>query len=391
MLNLKEEAYKQQEYLTAMRRELHSHPELGCEEFETAKRIERELDSLGIPHSRVAGTGVLGILKGTKSAAGKDKVVALRADIDALPIDELNDVPYCSQNQGVMHACGHDAHTACLLGACRILAAHTDEFAGEIRIIFQHAEEIGRGGYDFVNAGIMKGVDRVFGLHTAYEIPAGTVGIKPGLNNASVDFFRITVHGRSAHVSTPQKGIDALYIACQIVVAVQALVTRCSSPIEPLLVGIGKLEAGTAYNAVAETAVFEGTTRTISQERRDEIMKRINELSENIARTYGGSIETLWTDFTPALINDAGVCKEAEPIAEAMGAKVVTDRPLSLGGDDFAVLNMEAPGAYAYLGTGNPDMPGTLYSNHNGHFDIDESVLPIGAGLYAGYALSRLG
>ena len=390
MLDLKTALAELQPYLVALRRDLHQHPEPSLREFRTAARIEEELDRAGIPHSRVGETGVLGILRG---GAGGGGVTVLRADIDALPIQEINDTPYRSQTDGVMHACGHDAHTACLLGASKLLAANRDLFGGELRLIFQPAEEIGQGATPFVQAGVLDGAERVFGLHTAPDIPAGSVGLKPGLNNSSVDHFAITVHGRSAHVSTPHLGVDALYIASQIVVAVQALVTRRTSPVEPVIIGIGKLNAGTTYNALAESAVMEGTTRTVSLEAREQVRRQVTQAAQDIAALYGGSADLVWTDFASPLINDPQVCLEAAAVAEPLleGGRVVTDRALSLSGDDFAEYLLHVPGAYAFLGTGNPALPGTLHPAHNGNFDIDEAVLSLGAGLYAGYALWKNG
>lgn len=387
MIDLKQEALKEQEYLTALRREFHQHPELGLHEFRTAGRIEEELDRFGISHTRIGETGVLGTLKSEK---GVGSIVALRADIDALPIQETHKTEYSSTVPGVMHACGHDAHTACLLAAAKLLAAHRAEFVGEVRLIFQPTEEIGQGAKPFIEAGVLDGVERVFGLHTAYDLPAGTVGLKPGLNNAAVDHFRIEIKGKAAHVSTPDLGSDALYIASQLVVGLQAIVTRRTSPVEPVVIGVGKLTAGTTYNAVAESAVLEGTTRTVSQEQRYRLRALVDQAAQNTAAVYGGSARIVWTDFTPPLINDPQVCAEASEVAAHLGAAVVTDRALSLSGDNFAEFQLHVPGAYAYLGTGNPKLPNTLISNHNGGFDIDETALPLGAALYAGYAMEKL-
>lgn len=389
MLNLKDAIEQERTYLTALRREFHQHPELSLQEFRTAQRIEEELDRFGIPHIRVGGTGVLGTLKGT----GGGGIVALRADIDALPIQETNPAAYCSLTPGVMHACGHDAHIACLLGAAKLLASHREQFGGEVRLIFQPAEEIGEGAKPFIAAGALDGAERVFGLHAASDLPAGSVGLKPGLNNAAVDHFKVVIQGKSAHVSTPQLGIDALYIASQIVVALQALVTRRTSPVEPVIIGVGRLTAGTTYNALAETAVLEGTTRTVSQQSREKIQESVSRTVQAIADIYGGGAEITWADFAAPLINDPGVCQEAAAVVDRLwgAGRVVTDRALSLSGDNFAEYLLHVPGAYAYLGTGNPALPNTLNPGHNGSFDIDEETLSIGAGLYAGYALSRLG
>ena len=376
--------------LIALRRDFHRHPELGLQEFRTAQRIEEELDRLGISHIRVGETGVLGTLTGTKSGGG---AVVLRADIDALPLQETTGAAYASVTDGVMHACGHDAHIACLLGAARILASRRDRFGGEVRFVFQPAEEVGQGAKSFVEAGVLKDAARVFGIHVASDLPAGTVGLKPGLNNAAVDHFILTIHGKSAHVSTPQLGVDALYIASQTVVALQALVTRLTAAVEPVIIGVGKLNAGTTYNALAEQAVLEGTTRTLSQESRQRIHALVDRTARNIADIYGGTVETEWVDCAAPLINNPQACTEAAAVAEPLfgAGHVITDHPLSLSGDNFAEFLLHTPGAYAYLGTGNPALPHNLSPGHNGNFDIDEDTLLLGAELYAGYAVSVLG
>ena len=375
----------QKEYLVSLRREFHRHPELALQETRTAETIERELDRFGVSHSRIGKTGVLGVLHGEKAGSG---VVALRADIDALPIQENNDVEYRSQTEGVMHACGHDAHTASLLGAARVLAENRSSFGGEIRFLFQPAEETGDGALDFIDAGALDGVERVFGLHSAPDLPLGTIGITPGLNNAAVDLFRILVHDKSAHVSTPQLGADALYAASQIVVAIQGLVTRRTSPVEPVILGVGKLHSGTTYNALAEDAELEGTTRTISRETRMQVRQWIDQTTEQVAALSGAAAKVLWTDVTPALVNDPQASREAAEVAKGLGPdiQVIINRPLSLGGDNFAEYLLRVPGCYAYLGTSNPQRPDTQISLHNGFFDLDEDALVLGASLYAGYA-----
>lgn len=387
MLDLKKQVYAQNKYLVALRRDFHQNPELGLQEYRTAQLIEEELDRFGIAHKRVGATGVLGTLHGTGSGSG---AIALRADIDALPIQETTNAAYCSKANGVMHACGHDAHTACLLGAARILSENRDAFGGEVRLVFQPAEEIGKGAKPFVEAGVLKDVKRVFGVHTAPDLPVGTVGLKPGLNNSAVDHFKITVEGKSAHVATPQLGIDALYIASQTVVALQALVTRLTSPVEPVIIGVGKLDAGTAYNALAEFAVLEGTTRTISQESRKKMQEAVTRAAQHIAEIYGGRAQVVWTDFAPPLVNAHQACLEAAQVLEQLweDGKVVTDRDLSLGGDNFAEFLLHVPGVYAYVGTANPEIQNTLNLAHNGNFDIDEKALLIGTSLYAGYAIA---
>ena len=373
--------------LIAHRRHLHQNPELGFDLPETTAYVMQQLREYGYEPKAVGKAGISAVV-------GPDggKTFLIRGDMDALPMKEETGLPFSSIN-GKMHACGHDFHTSALLGAAKLLKVHESELKGQVKLMFQPAEEIGQGAKPFIAAGVLDGAERVFGLHTAHDLRSGTVGLKPGLNNAAVDHFRIEVHGKSTHVSTPHLGTDALYIASQIVVAVQGLVTRMTSPTEPVIIGIGCLNAGTTYNAVAEHAVMEGTTRTVSQESRDRIRRLVSETADSIAAIYGGTAEIVWTDFAAALINDAEVCREAAAVADSLLGEghVVTDRELSLSGDNFAEFELYRPGAYAYLGTGNPDKPHTVVSNHNGGFDVDEDALVTGAALYAGYALARLG
>ena len=381
-----EEARRDRPMLSLLRRELHRHPELAFHEYETANVIERELDGMGIEHTRIGDTGVLGILRGRDSG----RAVALRADIDALALQEETEADYRSTVEGVMHACGHDAHTTCLLGGARLLQKRREQFHGEIRLLFQPAEEIGGGALEMIDAGVLQDVDRVFGLHVAPDLPIGTVGLTPGLNNAAVDHFAVRIHGRSAHVSTPQLGSDALYAASQLVVAIQGIAARRTSPVEPVVLGIGKLTSGTTYNAVAEYAELEGTTRTISPIAREEIRQRITETAHHIAAISGAEAEVTWTGICSALINDRASCNALLNAAESLGLTTITNRPLSLSGDNFSEFLLQVPGCYAYLGTSNPDMPGTLAGIHNGHFDLDEEALPFGAALYTAAALRYL-
>lgn len=376
---------EQKPYLSSIRRELHRHPELGLQEYHTAEIIERELDRAGVEHRRIGATGVLGIIRGTNPGG---QVIALRADIDALPIQEQNEVEYRSEVDGKMHACGHDAHTAMLLGAAKLLAGRRGQLGGEVRLLFQPAEETGGGAADFLAAGALDGAGRVLGLHVAPDLPLGTVGVKPALNNAAVDGFQIIVRGKSVHVSTPELGADALYIASHIVVGLQAQVSRRTSPVEPVILGIGKFHSGTTYNALAETAVLEGTTRTVSAQARARAREQVEATARGIAAIYGGTAEVIWDDICSAVINDCGAAAEMKRLVESERGdlKVKTDRPLALSGDNFAEYLLHTPGIYVQLGTANPAYPATLRSIHNGGFDLDEDALPIGAWLHAAYA-----
>ena len=359
------------------------------EEHHTAQVIERELDKAGVPHRRIGATGVLATLTEGK---GPGPIVALRADIDALPMQERHETDYCSQVDGKMHACGHDAHTAMLIGAAQTLAARRDALRGEIRFCFQPGEETGKGAEDFLAAGCLHGVSRVFGLHVAPELTVGTIGVTPGLNKAAVDGFHIIIHGKSAHVSTPQLGVDALYIASHIVVALQAQVARRTSPMEPVILGIGKFQSGTTYNALAERAVLEGTTRTISPEARQRTRRQVEETAQQIAALYGGTAEVIWDDICSALVNDPGAAAEVANMIHSQQPELLVDdhRPLTLSGDNFSEYLLQVPGVYAYLGCSHPDKPETHFSIHHNSFDLDEAALPIGTWLYTACAQTWL-
>ena len=373
------------EYITALRRWFHSHPELSMKEYNTAARIEEELSALGIPTRRVGETGVLGVLKGRK---GPGRRVVLRADTDALPIQDEKAVLYASQCPGVMHACGHDAHTAALLGAARALKKLEDSFTGEVDLVFQPGEEYGAGAVLFVREGVLEGADRSFGVHMQSNLPVGQVAMNPGVENASVDHFTIRIHGRSAHVSTPELGADALYAAAQIVTALQGLVGRLKSPTDPALIGVGVLRSGEGYNIVAREAVIEGTVRCFSEETRAMINGKIADTARGVAALYNTTAEIETESFTRALINDARVYAETAPLVEkVVGRGNLVVKELSLGGDDMAEIMAVVPGVYAFVGSGSEAVPGSRLAHHTPGFDIDERCLTIAASLYVESAL----
>ena len=389
-------AYIQEErdYLIGLRRYFHAHPEASLEEYETAKKIEEELDKSGIPHKRVGDTGVYAWIDGTGPEGAKgQRTMALRADTDALRMEDLKEgVPYRSQKEGLCHACGHDAHTAMLLTAAKVLQAKKNEFSGQIRLFFQQAEEIGAGARQFVAAGLMEGVDRVYGSHVCSSLPAGTISLTPGPRNASCDYFRIRITGKGAHVSTPHLGVDALYIASQIVVNLQSIVARRTDPLDTVVVGVGKLTAGTAYNIVAEQAELEGTTRCFSPETRERTNRRVRETAEELCRLYGAEAEVEFKDFAAPLINDSTAAAEATRVAEEIYGpdRIIHDQQKALGADDFADYLAKAKGIYGFIGTGNPADPNTLSAHHHGLFDLDEESLLGGCNLYVDYALAYM-
>ena len=387
MIDFLKEAKKNRDFIIALRRDFHSHPELSLKEYRTSERIEAELEKLGIKHTRVSETGVIGILEG---GIPSSNTVALRADIDALPIDEVAGRSYGSKNSGVMHACGHDGHTAMLLGAAKILSENKSLLNGTVRFLFQPAEEIGAGGKIFVNKRdeTIGNADRILGIHCAPDMSTGTIGIKSGINNASVDHFIIKIKGKSSHVCTPEKGVDALYIASQVVVAVQGIVSRMTSPIEPVVIGVGKFSAGTAYNIVAGSAEIEGTTRNVSAENRNKVNGLLEETAKSIAKLYGGEATVEWEDFASVLENPVMATEEAAGVVGKIFGKehIKTDRQIFLSGDDFCEYQKEIEGVYVYLGTGNPAVNGSENPYHTYDFDIDENALEIGTAIYSIYA-----
>ena len=389
---LKDYVLEQKEYLTSMRQYFHAHPEVSLQEYHTCERIEKELDLAGIPHRRVRETGVYAWIDGKKETADQKKasrIMVLRADIDALAMEDLKTVPYHSENPGVCHACGHDAHAATLLTAARILKAKEAEFSGQIRLFFQQAEEIGAGARLFVQDGLLDGAARVFGAHVSSRLESGKIALTAGPQNASCDYFKIKVTGRGAHVSTPHLGIDAAYVASQIVVNLQSIVARSTNPLETVVVGVGVVRAGTQYNIVAEHAEIEGTTRSFLPEVREFTNRRVREIAEQTACMYGAEAEVEFKDFAAPLINDVQAVKEVTAVTEQLICReqIVSDYEKALGADDFADYLAVTRGMYAFVGTHSEKKPGSGVAHHHGLFDLDEEALLLSCNVYVDYAL----
>ena len=389
---LKDYVLEQKEYLTSMRQYFHAHPEVSLQEYHTCERIEKELDLAGIPHRRVGETGVYAWIDGKKETADQKKasrIMVLRADIDALAMEDLKTVPYHSENPGVCHACGHDAHAATLLTAARILKSKEAEFSGQIRLFFQQAEEIGAGSRLFVQDGLLDGAARVFGAHVSSRLESGKIALTAGPQNASCDYFKIKVTGRGAHVSTPHLGIDAAYVASQIVVNLQSIVARSTNPLETVVVGVGVVRAGTQYNIVAEHAEIEGTTRSFLPEVREFTNRRVREIAEQTARMYGAEAEVEFKDFAAPLINDVQAVKEVTAVTEQLICReqIVSDYEKALGADDFADYLAVTRGMYAFVGTHSEKKPGSGVAHHHGLFDLDEEALLLSCNVYVDYAL----
>lgn len=369
--------------LIETRRHFHAHPEGSLKEVETARYIREKLDAWGIPYAAVGETGTLGIIKGGKPGP----TVLLRGDIDALELQELNDIPYRSQNEGLCHACGHDAHASALLYAAYILRQRQTEVPGTVKLAFQQAEEIGEGAHRFVEEGHLSDVDFAFGQHVTPAFDSGTIHVQAGPVNASVDFFKIRVHGQGSHAAAPEQGRDAALASAAILVHLQNIASRRVSPNEPIILSIGKLVAGTRFNVVAEEGLLEGTLRTVNTKRREEYVQFIADQSRAIAEAYGCSSTFENRNAANVLENDPGVVSYVQHVAQGLFAPdhILTQLPPSMGGEDFADFSQATKAAFVHIGTRSDES--TSVVNHNGHFNIDESQLKVMVQLHVNVVL----
>jgi amidohydrolase len=365
----------------ADRRHLHEHPELAFQEFETAKFVEERLRSLGVEDIRtgVGGTGVTGLIHGGK---GDGKVVLLRADMDALPILEENEVEYVSRNAGVMHACGHDAHTAMLLGVARLLIDRRDEFRGTVKLLFQPAEEVPPGGaIAMIRDGALEDphVDAVFGQHVASDLPAGQIAVfRPGPGSAASDRFRITVQGKGGHAARPQAAVDSVVVAAAIVNALQTLVSRETDPVKSAVVSTTAVKAGDAFNVLPDTAELRGTIRTLDPDTRDLMERRLHELVTGVAAAHRAEAKVEFIRGYPGIVNEAVATETVRQAAiDVVGEENVIEANVGLGGEDFAYFSLERPGSFYRCGTRN-ESRGIVWGHHHPKFDVEEEGLAAG-------------
>lgn len=387
-MNIRELAKLEKEYIIKQRRFFHKHPELSTHEVNTTRQIAKELANMGIEVTTFENlTGVIGTITGSRPG----KTVMLRADIDALPINENPNKNYASVNPGVMHACGHDCHIAMLLGASKILSANKDEFAGTVKLLFQMGEEIGVESRHYVENGSLDGVDAIFGMHIWSLLDSGFANFEDGERMASSDRFTIKINGSSAHGSAPQEGKDSIVAAAAIVMALQTLVSRINNPQNTFVLSVGMMNGGTQFNILAGQTELVGTTRTFNRDFRKTLPKLISDMASSVAQAYGCKAETEYCFFPGPVINEhANLNKIArEAVAKQIGDTALVHMDKMMSAEDFSVYMEKTPGVYGFLGARNKDK-GICCVHHHPDFDVDEDVLPDGAGIYAQFAVDFL-
>lgn len=367
----------------SIRRHLHAHPELSYQEYETSAYIRGKLDHYGIPYASMAGTGVVGLIEGRDPGS---RIVALRADMDALPITEANDIPYRSRNEGVMHACGHDVHTSCLLGAARILQETRTDWTGTVKLIFQPGEERNPGGASImIKEGVLENPvpSAIFGLHVNPQLETGLVSFRSGKVMASADEVFITVKGSGGHAAAPHLTTDTILVAAHLITSLQQIISRNNSPFSPSVLSICSVNGGHTTNVIPSEVKLMGTFRAMDEEWRFKAHGLIKRQAEAIAEAMGAEIDLLIDVGYPSVYNHEGLHRSAWELAEAyMGKDKVEETELRMGAEDFGYYTRHIPGCFFRLGTGNA-AKGISAGVHTPVFNIDESAIRIGMGMMA--------
>ena len=386
-INIRQEIQQISGDIYQYRRDFHKYPELSFQEYHTADTISKYLDSFGITHkTQVGKTGIIGEIN-----FGGGPTIALRADMDALPIQETGDLEYKSQNEGVMHACGHDGHMAILLGAANVLSNNKKIKKGKIRFIFQPAEEGDGGARYMIKDGCLDGVDEIYGLHLWNYQPLGEVGVKDGPIMAAADIFDITVKGKGGHGATPQGTIDAVVVASHLVTTLQTIVSRNTNPLENTVVTIGKINGGQNFNIIADEVKLSGTTRAYSEENRNMIKNRMEDIIDGVSKTFGTEIILNYKEGYPPTINHEIPSKNILEAASQVVGVGAGFPYLSMGGEDFSYYLRNVPGCFFFVGSA-PDKKDTLSTPHHcSHFNIDERALLVGASVYINLIENLLG
>jgi amidohydrolase len=371
-----------QPQLVAWRRQLHQRPELGFREHLTATLITQQLTQWGIDHEvGIAQTGVVAVIQGDRPGP----VLGVRADMDALPIQEANEVSYRSQHAGVMHACGHDGHTAIALGTAQYLAQHRDRFAGTVKLIFQPAEEGPGGAKPMIEAGVLKNpdVDAIIGLHLWNQLPLGTVGVRAGALMAAVELFKCVILGKGGHGAIPQQTIDSIVVGSQIVNALQTIVARNVDPIDSAVVTVGEFQAGTAKNIIADSARLAGTVRYFNPQYAGFFKQRIEQIIAGVCQAHGAAYELDYSSLYPPVINDGAIADLVRSVAMAVieTPAGVVPHCQTMGGEDMSFFLQAIPGCYFFLGSANLSR-GLNFPHHHPRFDFDEAVLSMGVEIF---------
>lgn len=375
------------DYVVTMRRHFRTFPEVGRQEYETQKKIISELKAMGLEPRPVAGTGVIADIQGGKPG----KQIAIRADIDALPIQDEIEQPYCSQNTGCCHACGHDGHTAMLLGIAKVFSTLKDEMAGSIRLLFQPSEERFPGGaLDMIADGALDGVDAIIGAHLWQPLDVGTMGITYGPTMASPDQFTITVKGRGGHGSMPHQTVDPLYVGAQIVLALKTITGNNVNANDLAVLSLGVFKAGDAFNIIPDSAILQGTVRTFAQNTRDTIFASIERICGGICAAAGATYTLDSYYGFPPVINNPEVTKfVAESGEKVLGKTSVIEMSPAMVGEDFSYYQQKVPGCFMFIGVGNKEK-GIVYPHHHPKFDMDERGLNHGVEVMVAAALRLL-
>jgi amidohydrolase len=381
-MDLKNEIQNEREEIISLRRELHKIPELAFQEFKTSALISEKLKKFNVDTKKnIAGTGIMGIVKGRNEHG---KTIMIRADIDALPIQEANKIDYASKHKGVMHACGHDGHIAIALTTAKILSRNMKELNGNVKFLFQPAEEGPGGAMDMIKEGILESpkVNALISLHIWNYIPAGKIGIRPGPLMASINTFRITIKGKSAHGAMPQDGIDAIVASSNVINTLQTVVSREVSPFEPCVLTIGKIAGGTASNIIADKVEMEGTFRTLNQKLNKNFPKNLEKIIRGVTSSTNAGYELGFDFVYPVLVNDSKMTSLVEEAAkDAVGEKNILVPEQSMGGDDVAVILQKVPGCHFFLGSSN-QQKGLNSPLHNPNFNFDEDCMLIGVEVF---------
>ncbi|PGB56100.1 M20 peptidase aminoacylase family protein [Bacillus anthracis] len=361
------------ETLISIRRNLHEHPELSYEEFETTKAIKNWLEekNITIIHSNLE-TGVIAEISGNSNGP----LIAIRADIDALPIQEETNLPYASKIHGRMHACGHDFHTAAIIGAAYLLKEKESSLSGTVRFIFQPAEESSNGACKVIEAGHLRGVQAIFGMHNKPDLPVGTIGIKDGPLMAGVDRFEIEIHGVGTHAAVPDAGVDPIVASSQIVMALQTIVSRNISSSHNAVVSVTNIHSGNTWNVIPEKATLEGTVRTFQNETREKIPALMKRIIQGVSDALGVKTEFRFYAGPPAVHNDTSLTNLSTQVAETMNLNIVSPTP-SMAGEDFSFYQQEVPGSFVFMGTSG------THEWHHPAFTVDERALPVSAEYFA--------